>query len=240
MSFLSVFSRFSGIHDEVFIVTFPRMQAIRLRFPHTGLLLLRESDSAPRSARVEMELPGGQIPSYEVPIIKMSDYTIDDIFEKKLYMLIPFYVFNYEKRLDEINRSEEKTDSFIEMYARIFDRLRSEHDGGNLSDLSYSVIIRTTHSVAYKLTMKQETVQEKVGVFMGGKVLDLPEIRIYHQGMAKGKAEEQINTERERKRADDAAKRADDAAKRADEATKRADEAEARIKVLEAQIAAKS
>ena len=43
---------------------------------------------------------------------------------------------------------------------------------------------------------------------MGGKVLDLPEIRIYHQGKEEGKAEEQINTERERKRADEAEERA--------------------------------
>ena len=139
---------------------------------------------------MEMELPSGQTPSYDVPIIKMSDYTIDDIFEKKLYMLIPFYVFNYESRLDEINKSEEEVGSFIKLYAEIFDRLRAEHDAGNLSDLSYSVIIRMTHSVAYKLMMKQETVQEKVGVFMGGKVLDLPEIRIYHQGKAEGIAED--------------------------------------------------
>ena len=44
---------------------------------------------------------------------------------------------------------------------------------------------------------------------MGGKVLDLPEIRIYHQGKAEGRAEEQANTERERKRADEEKKRAD-------------------------------
>ena len=70
--------------------------------------------------------------------------------------------------------------------------------------------------MVYKLTMNRETVQEKVGVFMGGKVLDLPEIRIYHQGKAEGRvegraegrAEEQINTERERKRADEAEERA--------------------------------
>ena len=192
------------------------IDTISLRFPHTGLLLLRESDNAPKRAKVEMELPGGQTPSYEVPIIKMSNYTIDDIFEKKLYMLIPFYVFNYESRLDEINKSEEKTGSLIKMYEGIFDRLKNELEDSNLSDLSYSVIIRTTHSVAYKLTMNRETVQEKVGVFMGGKVLDLPEIRIYHQGKAEGRvegraegrAEEQINTERERKRADEAEERA--------------------------------
>ena len=34
--------------------------------------------------------------------------------------------------------------------------------------------------------MKQEKVQKKVGDFMGGKVLDLPEFRIYRQGLADG------------------------------------------------------
>ena len=55
-----------------------------------------------------------------------------------------------------------------------------------MSAMSYSVIIRLTHSVAYKLTMKRKNVQKKVGEYMGGKVLDLPEIRIYHQGEAAG------------------------------------------------------
>ena len=36
--------------------------------------------------------------------------------------------------------------------------------------------------VEYKLTMNQKNVQRKVGDYMGGKVLDLPEFRIYDQG----------------------------------------------------------
>ena len=61
---------------------------------------------------------------------------------------------------------------------------------------------------------------------MGGKVLDLPEIRIYHQGKAEGKAEEQVNTERERKRAD--------------EATRRAEAAEEENRILKEKLAAKA
>jgi hypothetical protein len=34
--------------------------------------------------------------------------------------------------------------------------------------------------------MKQDNVQKKVGDVMGGKVLDLPEFRIYDQGKAEG------------------------------------------------------
>jgi len=57
-----------------------------------------------------------------------------------------------------------------------------------LSVFSHNVIIRLTHKVVYKLTMKHTNVQEKVGAIMGGKVLDLPEIRVFHDGLEKGEA----------------------------------------------------
>ena len=60
---------------------------------------------------------------------------------------------------------------------------------GRLSSLSYGVIIRLTHKVIYKFLMKHRNVQEKVGDFMGGKVLDLPEIRAFHEGKAAGRKE---------------------------------------------------
>ncbi len=58
-----------------------------------------------------------------------------------------------------------------------------------MSAYSYGVIIRLTHKVLYKLTMKHKAVQEKVGGVMGGKVLDLPEVRLYHQGVEEGRKE---------------------------------------------------
>lgn len=180
---------------------------IRVRFPRTGVLVLRSSGNTPDKARIEMELPGGQCPSYDIAIVKVSDYSIDDIFEKKLYMLIPFYAFTFENRLDELNNSEEKLATFIDLYNGIFDRLRHEQESGNLSELSYSVIIRLTHSVVYKLTMKRQNVQKKVGEFMGGKVLDLPEIRIYKKGLAEGEAKGEAKGAEERRRLESENKR---------------------------------
>ena len=38
-------------------------------------------------------------------------------------------------------------------------------------------------------SLQHKNVQEKVGGMMGGKVLDLPGIRIYHEGLAQGEKE---------------------------------------------------
>ena len=134
-------------------------------------------------------MPDGREVDYDVPFIKMSDYGIEDIFREKLFMLIPFYIFNYENELPQINDSKEKINELFEKYNDVFRRLEEEQKTGGLSALSYDVIIRLTYSVAYKLTMKQSNVQMKVGDVMGGKVLDLPGFRIYDDGRKEGREE---------------------------------------------------
>ncbi len=97
--------------------------------------------------------------------------------------------YNVLLRMSDIDKSEEAIEQLLEDYKDVFEKLKKQQEMGNLSDLSYSAIIKLTHSVAYKLTMKRDNVQKKVGDFMGGKVLDLPEFKIYDQGVMKGRAE---------------------------------------------------
>ena len=160
---------------------------IRVKFPLTGLLLLRESKKAPDKAEIIIETPEGSA-SYHVNIIKESDFTIDMIFEKKLYFLIPFFIFNFEKELKEINDDEKRTEELAKLYVNILQKLEDELRGGRLQDSSYSVIITVTHSVFYKLTMNHPNVQEKVGDIMGGKDLELPEVMFYRRGLEEGEA----------------------------------------------------
>ena len=64
--------------------------SIRVRFPNTAVLYLRSSRKTPGSMKVVIEAPGGTV-SYDVPVMKMSDYSADDVVRKKLYILRPFY-----------------------------------------------------------------------------------------------------------------------------------------------------
>ena len=162
---------------------------MRFKFPNSGLLLLRQTDKTPEKGIIELEMPDGNIASYNVSIVKMSDYDIDSIFEKKLYMLIPFYIFNFESEFDEIDRDEKRLEKLFDDYQIIYERLKKEVETGNLSLLSFSAIIRLINSVAYKLTLKREKIREKVVDVMGGQVLDLPEFKLYDQGKADGRAE---------------------------------------------------
>ena len=57
------------------------------------------------SATVILETPGGTM-TYQMPVLKMQDYSLEDIFSKKLYFLIPFYLFTFEQHFDTMEEKE--------------------------------------------------------------------------------------------------------------------------------------
>jgi len=154
---------------------------IIVKFPNTGVLMLRSTNRTPDKALIEIKLPNEKQMSYEVPVLKVSDYTIDEIFENKLYMLIPFYIFVYEKDLEIINKDEQKQNELLEVYSKITEKLGTEKDRGNLSIKSIRAIINTIRSVSYKLTMNWDNVRKKVGDYMGGNVIELELVKQYDE-----------------------------------------------------------
>ena len=66
--------------------------------------------------------PGGTV-QYDVPIMKVQTYSLDDIFEKGLLMLIPFYIFSHEKSFPEYNSNERKLAELKTEYQEILERL---------------------------------------------------------------------------------------------------------------------
>lgn len=158
---------------------------IIVRFPYTGLLMLRDSRKTPKTAKVIITTPDGEV-TYRIPIMKEADFSLNEIFEKQLYLLIPFYIFNFEKDFKSINADKDKTEALGEMIKEIIVRLDDALKNSKLSANSHSVIMKVTHSVMSKLTKKHDAIQEKVGDIMGGKVLDDPEVAVYKYGLAKG------------------------------------------------------
>lgn len=159
---------------------------LKVRFPNSGLLLLRDKEKAPDKAKIIIDTPEGST-SYSVNIIKVSDFNINEIFEKQLYFLIPFYIFNYEKQLKQIDKDAKSINSLAELYGEIVEKLNREHTRGFLSEFSYSVIIDLITRVLNKLASNQKNVQQKVSDTMGGKILmDIPVIREYHRGLDEG------------------------------------------------------
>ena len=161
---------------------------LEVEFPNTALLYLRHSTNTPSSMIIRVRVPGDSC-SYEVPVMKAQLYSIDEIFAKKLFFLIPFHIFMYEKEFHNYDTDEEKRGELKAVYEDILNRLNNSVKERIITEYEKKTVITMTQKVLQKIAMKYSNVKESVGSVMGGKVLEYEAKDILNQGKALGKAE---------------------------------------------------
>ncbi len=103
----------------------------------------------------------GRAIQYDIPVMKSQTYTINEIFEKKLLLLIPFHIFSYEGHFQEYNEDDTQVNNLMEDY-----RVIREHIARNYS-----------------------RIREGVKSVMGGKVLEYEAKTILNKGISQGRIE---------------------------------------------------
>ena len=80
---------------------------LTVQFPDSAIVSLRHTKNTPEEMTVKVLTPGGKV-SYTVPVLKIKRYTIHELFERKLFFLIPFHIFAYEKDFKELEENKKK------------------------------------------------------------------------------------------------------------------------------------
>ncbi len=149
--------------------------------PHSAALFLRCDMSTPDNMEIEIVTPGGSV-GYNIPVMKSQTYTIDEIFEKELLFLVPFYIFSHESRFEEYNKDEDKLNNLKKEYADIVYRLERLMETGKISEYTKCTIVDMSNKVLEHIAGKYENVREGVKSVMGGKVLDYEAKKIKNEG----------------------------------------------------------
>ena len=166
---------------------------IIVRFPNTGVLYLRSTQTTPGELEVVIQTPGGAV-SYFVPCIKVISYSIEEIFEKKLFFLLPFHVFSYEKRFPEIEEQEEQLKKMRVEYEQIRDKLEQICKNGTIDGFTGKTLMDMSQRILVNLARNYQKIREGVGSVMVGQVLDYEAKRILNQGWRKGQEEGMMDT----------------------------------------------
>jgi hypothetical protein len=154
-------------------------------FPHTAVLYLRSGKTTPDEMQVVIRTPGGEV-SYQVPVMKVKTYTIEEIFEKNLLFLIPFYIFTYEQRFKEIEKNADRLAEIIAEYGMISDRLEESLSSGFIDEFTKKTIMDMSERVLENIAKSYENIRKGVGTVMGGKILDYEAKRIRDEGWNAG------------------------------------------------------
>ncbi len=69
----------------------------------SAVIYLQSNRDTPKETRIRLHTPGGDL-EYPVPAIRLSDYSQDEIFEKELFILLPFYLLRFRDKRGKIRK----------------------------------------------------------------------------------------------------------------------------------------
>ena len=158
---------------------------LTVQFPDSAIVSLRHTKNTPEEMIVKVLTPGGRV-SYTVPVLKVKRYTIHELFEKKLFFLIPFHIFAYEKNFKELEENKKKLKQLEAEYASIRERLEIACQMGDLNRYAKAAILDMSRKVIEHLAVKYKNVAKGVSRTMGGKVLNYEAKDILNRGRREG------------------------------------------------------
>lgn len=158
---------------------------LTVTLPHSAVLFLRHHTSTPDTLKIRMITPGGTV-EYDIQVMKSQQYALEEIFEKNLLLLIPFYIFSHETRFEEYEKDKIRLKTLQEEYGQIKNKLEELLDQGVISEYTKCTIIDMSNKVLEHIAAKYDSVKEGVKAVMGGKVLDYEAKIIKREGIEQG------------------------------------------------------
>ena len=162
---------------------------LTVSFPHSAVMALRYAENSPDTMKINVVTPGGQT-SYTVPIIKVQQYSLDKLFEKKLLFFLPFYIFSHEKELPECNSNEAKLEQLKDLYKGIRTRLDDLQRAGEINGFMKNAICSMSNHVMALIAQKYQNVRKGVEPIMGGKIIEYEAKTIRNAALKEGRTEE--------------------------------------------------
>ena len=168
-------------------------ETLTVTFPNTAVMYLRAYKKTPDKMKYVIVTPGGTV-QYDVPIMKVQSYSLDEIFEKRLLMLIPFYIFSHEKSFSEYNNNEDKLEELKAEYQIILERLDDLEKQGIIGAFDKRTILELSSDVIQEIARKYENVQKGIGAMMRGPLIQTEARTILNRGISQGISETKKET----------------------------------------------
>ena len=159
---------------------------VLLEYPNSVIIFLRPDNRIPDYMTITHRGPNGAEMSYKVPAVQIRDYTIDDIFEKKLFILLPFYLFTFANNFKNIENDETGIQKIVEVLTYINRRLNNLYNINEIGAYQKRMILELMQRVSEKLTLKFRNIRKGVDSVMRGEVIRTQADEILERGIKQG------------------------------------------------------
>ncbi len=136
---------------------------MELHYPHSAVLYLQDNKNIPEHLTCTLHLPDGTVCEYKVPTVKVQSYSLDDIKEKHLSILIPFLPLRFRKELQQKNISYENIrNRLTSFFNDTILMLREEVANGYVNSQSCETILFLLQKAFIRVTESKPALQKEV------------------------------------------------------------------------------
>ncbi|MBQ7488795.1 MAG: hypothetical protein IJT77_14995, partial [Clostridia bacterium] len=151
--------------------------------PHSAVIFLHPNRNIPKKMKITHRSPDGEEMSYYVPTLKITDYPVETIFEKKLLILLPFYLFRFANELNELEENVEKRKDLEDALTDINRRLEAFKKQGSITEYQKRLTQELLLRVSERLMVGYENIKKEVNEIMSGALARTKADEILEQGM---------------------------------------------------------
>ncbi len=149
----------------------PTGKRLILDLPKSALICLRKG----RPGKMKLDHAevvirhGDRQFSYQIPVLKVQAYSREELLEKGLFFLIPFFFLRFEKEIGNKNNDTRIEQEMLLLASEICDAVES----GQLSEAEAKELAACTrHLIRYLMRKRDTEDQERMVRTMGGQILD--------------------------------------------------------------------
>lgn len=134
-----------------------------IRFPHSAVLYLQNSESMPDSLSCPVIFQDGTVHEYQIPVIKVQAYSLEEIHQKHLCVLIPFLPLRFRKFLPpSIPKKKIPKGQLTDFFQQIILILEQEVTAGYLTESNRKAILSLLSKSMIRVFYKDESLLEEV------------------------------------------------------------------------------
>ena len=158
--------------------------------PFSGVLFLRRPKDGNLYVIIQI---GKNYLLYQIDTIVLADYTIEDLVNKDLYILVPFYLFNHEKDIAKYNTDAACRKRVIEAMRKMVQAINKGLKEDRFLIFDYGILTAMMKTVTEGLTKQNKEIEKELDKIMSEGVLKIPGkeycLRVKDQYISEGRAE---------------------------------------------------
>lgn len=161
-------------------------QGIEVNYPQSMIVQLRSTKNTPKIIPIRIKVPGGAA-DYRIPVLQLQSYTVEELFEKKLFFFLPYWIFLYEKDLEKIEGNIQELRRLTGRLLWIHNRLEECCRNKELDEYTKCTLWEMNRKVLRgMLSRKYPNILKEVEKIMGGNILEYEAKTILNKGIAEG------------------------------------------------------